>query len=38
MKNEIKDYAKDVGVDDIGFASVESYISPNTNPIKEIYP
>jgi epoxyqueuosine reductase QueG len=38
MKNEIKDYAKDVGVDDIGFASVESYISPNTPPIKEIYP
>lgn len=36
MKEEIKNYAKEIGVDDIGFASVENYISPNT-PIKEIY-
>ena len=38
MKNEIINFAKDVGVDDIGFASVENYTSPNTPPIKEIYP
>ena len=38
MKNEIINFAKDVGVDDIGFASIENYISPNTPPIKEIYP
>ena len=37
MKDMIKNFAKDVGVDDIGFASIENYNSPNTPPIKEIY-
>ena len=37
MKDLIKNFAKDVGVDDIGFASIENYNSPNTPPIKEIY-
>jgi epoxyqueuosine reductase len=37
MKEQIKNYAKEVGVDDIGFASVRNYNSPNTPPIKEIY-
>ena len=34
MKEEIKNYAKEIGVDDIGFASVENYISPNTLLLK----
>jgi len=38
MKEEIKNYAKEIGVDDIGFASVENYKSPNTILINEIYP
>ena len=36
MKEEIKNYAKEVGVDDIGFASARNYKSPAT-PIKEIF-
>lgn len=38
MKERIKIYAKEVGVDDIGFASVENYKSPNTPHLKEIFP
>lgn len=38
MKKEIIKYAKDIGADDIGFASVKNYKSPNTPPIVEIYP
>jgi len=38
MRDEIKNYAKEIGIDDIGFASVQNYNSPNTPPIKEIYP
>lgn len=38
MKGRIINYAKEVGVDDIGFAAVENYKSPNTPPIKEIFP
>ena len=30
MKDEIKNHAKEIGVDDIGFASVSNYKSPNT--------
>jgi epoxyqueuosine reductase len=37
MKEKIKNYAKEVGVDDIGFASVENYKSPNSVLIKEIF-
>lgn len=38
MKNDIKDYALEMGVDDIGFSSPENYISPNIPAIEEIYP
>jgi epoxyqueuosine reductase QueG len=38
MKEIIKNYAKEIGADDVGFASVENYKSPNTPPIKEIFP
>jgi len=38
MKDKIKSYAKDLGVDDIGFTLVENYKSPNSVPIKEIFP
>ncbi len=38
MKKEIKKFAKDVGVDYTGFASIKNYKSPNTPPIREIYP
>ena len=38
MKEEIKNYAEEIGVDDIGFASLENYKSPNTPPVKEIFP
>ena len=37
MKEEIKNYAEEIGVDDIGFASLKNYKSPNSPPIKEIY-
>jgi epoxyqueuosine reductase len=38
MKDEIENFAKEIGVDDIGFASVNNYKSPNTPSIKDIYP
>ncbi len=38
MKEKIKNYAKEIGADDIGFTSVENYKSPNSIPIKEIFP
>lgn len=38
LKERIMNYAKEAGVDDIGFASLENYKSPNTAPIKEIFP
>jgi epoxyqueuosine reductase len=38
LKEEIRNYAQEIGVDDIGFASVENYNSPNSPPINEIYP
>jgi epoxyqueuosine reductase QueG len=34
IKEKIKSYAEEMGVDDIGFASVENYKSPNSIPIK----
>ncbi len=38
MKEKLLNYAKEIGADDIGFASVENYKSPNSIPIKEIFP
>lgn len=38
LKNKIIDFAKDMGVDDIGFASVKNYESPNSIPINELFP
>lgn len=37
IKERIKNYAEEIGVDDIGFASVENYKSPNSIPINEIF-
>lgn len=37
IKEKMKNYAEEIGVDDIGFASTRNYNSPNTPPIKEIY-
>ena len=38
IKEKIKNYSEEMGVDDIGFASVENYKSPNSIPIKELFP
>jgi epoxyqueuosine reductase len=38
IKEEIKNYAEEMGVDDIGFASVQNYKSPNFIPLKELFP
>jgi epoxyqueuosine reductase len=38
IKEKIKNYAENMGVDDIGFASVQNYRSPNSIPIKELFP
>jgi len=38
IKEKIKNYAEEIGVDDIGFASVQNYKSPNSIPIKELFP
>jgi len=38
IKERIKNYAEDIGVEDIGFASVQNYRSPNSIPIKELFP
>ncbi|HML04700.1 MAG TPA: 4Fe-4S binding protein [Methanobacterium sp.] len=37
MKEKIKNYAKEIGADDIGFTSIGNYKSPNSIPIKEIF-
>lgn len=38
IKKKIKNYAEEMGVDDTGFASVQNYKSPNSVPIKELFP
>jgi len=38
IKEKIKNYAEEMGVDDIGFASIQNYRSPNSIPIKELFP
>ncbi len=38
MKNIIKDFAKDIGVDDVGIASVTDYKSPRSPSIDKLFP
>lgn len=38
IKENIKNYAEEIGVDDIGFASIQNYKSPNSIPIEELFP
>ena len=38
MKDEISKYAESLGVEDIGFAAVENYKSPNSIDIHELFP
>ena len=38
IKEKIKNYAVNLGADDIGFASIRNYRSPNSIPIKELFP
>ena len=38
MKEEIREYVKSLGVDDVGFTAVKDYISPNTPKIETIFP
>lgn len=38
MKEDIIKYSLSLGVDDIGFASVENYNSPDSIPITELFP
>lgn len=38
VKERIINYAKDAGVDDVGFASIENYKSSNNPHIKEVFP
>lgn len=38
MKNKIRAYALSLGLDDVGFASVDDYKSPRTPEIKALFP
>lgn len=38
MKEQIRTYIKSRGVDDVGFASVSEYVSPNTPKIESFFP
>lgn len=38
MKEEIRDYIKAMGVDDVGFASISDYTSPNTPKVETFFP
>lgn len=38
MKEEIRSFIKNLGVDDVGFASVSDYCSPNTPKIESFFP
>lgn len=38
MKEQIKEFVMQMGVDDVGFASVANYYSPNSPNIKTIFP
>lgn len=38
MKEKIRSYIKSLGADDVGFAAVSDYISPNTPKIESFFP
>ncbi|MGE5450061.1 MAG: 4Fe-4S binding protein [Methanomassiliicoccales archaeon] len=38
LKNQIKQFALGLGVDDIGFASISDYQSPKSPPLESIFP
>lgn len=38
MKEKIRNYIKSLGVDDVGFAAISDYISPNTPKIESFFP
>lgn len=38
MKETIRNYIKSLGVDDVGFAAVSDYVSPNTPKIETFFP
>ena len=38
MKEEIKNFALELGLDDVGFASASDYQSPNSPPLTSIFP
>ena len=38
MKQKIKAFAMDLGVDDVGFAAVSDYNSPSSPPLTAIFP
>lgn len=38
MKERIREYIKNLGADDVGFAQVSEYISPNTPKIENFFP
>ncbi|MDD7795692.1 4Fe-4S binding protein [Clostridium sp. 'White wine YQ'] len=38
MKEAIRNYIKSLGVDDVGFAAVADYVSPNTPKIESFFP
>lgn len=38
MKERIREYIKNMGVDDVGFAAISDYFSPNTPKIETFFP
>lgn len=38
MKEEIRKYIREIGADDVGFAAVQDYVSPNTPKIETFFP
>lgn len=38
MKEKIRNYIKSLGADDVGFAAISDYISPNTPKIESFFP
>lgn len=37
MKEKIRNYIKSLGADDVGFAAISDYISPNTPKIESFF-
>ena len=38
MKETIRSFVLDLGVDDVGFASADDYRSPNSSPLESLFP